>query len=203
MPELSRPALLLLACLSVSTASGQEFCAITAKLVTPDGKLVNQAEVNLLDELGMVVASGMTINGTLRICDYGLGVHSIVITRGDSYPSTISKLRLDLDHPISLVIIINPLGYDPRNWGRGCHLFIRAVDAQGNPLSDVSIQTGLKDAHLVEFDKFGRYQMLFSGHLSVVLFKEGFETSKANITCSKEQSSSRERLNLVVPMRPK
>src|SRR5258708_724839 len=98
MSKLKLFPLLLWLCLG-SSIMAQGFCALTARLQGEDNGLIEGVRYQLLNPSGDITKAGVSEGALIRICDFGLGVHRLVVDPEGCFPMTVSGLSVDLAHP--------------------------------------------------------------------------------------------------------
>src|SRR5436305_2355302 len=139
--HLPRFTVLLAFLISVPTAHSAEFCAVSVKIMTAAGVAPISSWVELIDQSGAIELRKEVKGATFTICDFEFGPHTLRVGINECLPVSISNLRVVLGSPLHLDVILNACE-DPDVMRDACLLYLRAVDAQGRPVSGAEIVIG-------------------------------------------------------------
>ena len=186
-----------------SAVAAKDFCALTVELVDSHGAPAKLTPVRLIDSSGRTVFDEQIEGPTVRICDFGFGLHRLVAGYGFCYPVTISNLRLGMGRPIHLTVRLNAC--PPDIWGGSlCDGYLRVREPSGAAVPGARLRlapaNGTSDSLS---DQYGRVESFLVGGSSAVatISKEGYGAQHMSLRCT--QSEEIEREVLLTPALPR
>jgi hypothetical protein len=156
-------------------------CALTLNVTSARGVPIASTWVELRDASNRIELREMITGPTARICDFGFGTHTLHVGTNECYPVTISNLRVDLLHPVTLDVILNECA-GGHYAGNACLLYFRVRDAAGGPVPDATISRTDGTA-AQQTDSYGRLQLPFSGRADFTFTRVGFESRVVRVEC--------------------
>jgi hypothetical protein len=169
-----------------SLARGEDFCALTVNIVPEGGKPFTSTWIELEDPSGKIVLRRQVTDPTFRICDFGFGPHTLRVGTNECLPVAVSNLQLRIGSPISLKIVPNVCGY--RSMRRGCFVYFRVVDEEGNAVPGATFSPPLT-TEAARADSYGRWQSLFEGSHEITFKAQGFDPATVNIRCRQDEET--------------
>jgi hypothetical protein len=103
MTAMSRTFWVALLCLAAhgSPLLAAPACGLTVRVLS-GGKPAGISRVRLIAPDGTVERDDEVRGGEDKICDFGPGPHTLIVGEDQCYPTRITNIRLDLDHPLVL-----------------------------------------------------------------------------------------------------
>ena len=187
--------LVMAATLTEPSAVGvKDFCALTVELADSQGAPAKLTPVRLIDSSGKTVFDEQIEGPTVRICDFGFGLHRLVAGYGFCYPVTISNLRLGMGRPIHLTVRLNAC--PPDIWGGSlCDGYLRVREPSGAAVPGTRLRlapaNGTSDSLS---DQYGRVESFLAGGSSAVatISKEGYDSQHVSFRCAHSEDIEKE-----------
>jgi hypothetical protein len=165
-----------------SQVRAEAFCALTLHVEEAPGDPFTSTWVELVNSSGRTVLRQMMRGPELKICDFGFGPHTLRVGTNECFPVAISGLKVVLDAPIELHVILNPCVYR-EVMHTGCSIYFRSVDDDHAALPDVQFSPAINLGRPSTTDAFGRWQGLFRRAYDLTFTKPGFQPSRIHIQC--------------------
>ena len=129
------------------------FCALTVRVVDVEGLRVNRAKVSLIGPMGSIEKD--TEGDTVTFCDFGFGMHEVVLGRGSCNERRVPNVQIMFGVEQVLHILRDRC---PPNWvPDSCRAWIRFVDETGNGVPGVEVIHRSSGVLVTDpSDKFGR-----------------------------------------------
>jgi hypothetical protein len=176
--------------LTASAVKAEEFCAVTLNVFGPHGEPNNSTWIELDDPSGKAVQKRMMAGPTLYLCDFSFGPHTLRVGTNECFPVAISNLRVVVGSPITLNVTLNACGYREQVRS-GCLLYVRVVDDEGIPLSEVDFSPRIASIKPPKTDSYGRYQTIFSGKQEMTFTKPGLSPEMVSVQCETTEEIDR------------
>jgi hypothetical protein len=177
------------ACFFTANASAAEFCALSIRIITPEGRPARLTPVKLLDPSGKVIFDEQVETSEVQICDFGFGAHTLVVGYRYCHPVSISGLVLHLDEPLRLTVQLNQCSNDV--WRDGCLVYLRIRDPSGSPVENATLVSS--SVVPSSSDRFGRVTgNILKGNSSVVLKKAGYVELRIPLACPASEEIDKE-----------
>ena len=162
-----------------------DFCAVTVKVSLPDGSPINSTWIELVDNSGRIVRRE-SVGSEFQICDFGFGPHTLRVGTNECLPISISNLRVVIDKPLHLNVVMQPCFYGHVTRS-DCLVYFRTVDSAQQPLPNVDLSPRLNADKPARTDSFGRWQGVFRGDFDINFTKPGYEPATASIHCKEDE----------------
>ena len=172
--------------------AAEKFCALTVELLDRDGAPAKLTPVQLIGPSGEIVFNDQVSGSKLRICDFGFGLHKLVVGPSYCHPITISGLRLRLGKPMDLTVRMN--GCPPDIWGGSlCSVYLRVREPTGARVEGSSLSFGPSEPAVVT-DEFGRVgnSLVAGSSISATLSKVGYVSQHFSLSCKQSEDIERE-----------
>lgn len=158
-------------------------CALTFRVVSPDGRLGGMVRADLIDHEGNIVASTLTEKGLGKICDFDFGVYSLKVAPGECIPTVLTNIWFLPGYPLSLTVVANSCGYRPDHVV-GCRAYARVVGEDGRAIPGAEVIPGGARWRKVA-DRYGRvlFGMGRGTTIPVKVSSAGFAPSEITATC--------------------
>ena len=168
---------------TVNNAQAEPFCAIQLHVELSDGLPFRSTWIELVDSSGNTELRQEMVGPDLRICDFGFGVHTLRVGVNECFPVAISNLRLEIDHPIHLRVLLNPCALGS-SAGNSCRLYFRVSNDHYEHVSGVTVSRA-RSLPLPTTDIFGRTQgyLMVGRGADVVFSKSGYRSESIHVEC--------------------
>ena len=185
IPTILKVSLFALLGLFATCATAQDFCALTVHVTDGISGRPGTTWIHLEDASGKVVLRESKSGATWRICDFGFGPHVLRVGTNGCLPVAISNIRLVMDSPLELHVVLDSCGYREK-MRNACMVYFRMVTDDGKPIAGATFAPSLT-LEPPKFDSYGRYQELFKGSHDLAFTAPGFESTTAHIECQETE----------------
>lgn len=170
--------------------AGADFCAIVLKLESREGPLLGSTLVELINSKGETVHKQFVGGADYRICDFGLGSHSLVIGANECHPVTIGNLTLRLGYPMFFRVVLPDCEFGDQIRS-ACLAFVRVTDFAGSPIPNVTFSVeGSQPLWTRKTDSRGRWQDLWRGESDFIFSQVGFQATRVHVSCKSTEELS-------------
>lgn len=171
----------------LSITSAADFCAVKLRVVSSDGKepLHSQIPIYLLDAKGDAVSQTSLDQGYAEFCDFGFGLHSILIGKRDDCGSVeIKNIRYQWLQPQMFVAIVNRCVGQGEGWIDGCFVYFRVVDSGGKIIPH---PTAVRADQVSKGSKYGFIPtgLPRGASGSFEISAKGFQSKTVDLNCDK------------------
>lgn len=171
---------------------GMERCAVTVTVVNEATIPVKaQQEVLLVGPTGQVVASSITQEGVAQFCEFGFGLHHIVVGNPSNCGAVkIKNVRYDPFRDQSFRVYLNPcLGGSQLS--TGCVALLRVVNGKGDPIVNV-VSTARDKVRQSDRSSLFIYRLRVGEELAVSFEADGYQPAETTLSCRYIQLFERE-----------
>jgi hypothetical protein len=161
----------------------QDVCGVKLMVTTAEGRPIPVAPAELRDESGRVVAQTQIKNGKAEFCDFGFGLHSILVGGGHCAAVELKNVRLRFGLLQTFQVVLN-LCMNYGDQGNACFAYFRVSSESGEPLSSVNVSSQTISDYSVT-DRYGRVQTAVGiGKKDVFQFtKQGYRPERFSMSC--------------------
>ncbi len=168
------------------SAASPDFCALSVKVSSWDGKPINFTNMELVNPSGQVELR-RTVGSEFQICDFSFGPHTLRVGVNECFPMAVSNLEVKLGSPIMLDLRLPKCAYGRPLYAsstgeRACSCYFRTTTGNGAPLSQVEISPQL-GPDMSRTDSYGRWQGTMAGAKEVTFSKPGYEPKTLSVRC--------------------
>jgi hypothetical protein len=176
----------------VGLAHAEDLCVLKVYVHAIGGALKSNTRVQLWDSKGSLKFNDLSAaDGSVKICDFGFGPHSVIVGPDSCYPTSISIERIEPEHSIELHVIDNCPAL-PDVWRTFCTAYVRVKASSGAPVAGAVITPGSTRGPPVT-DGYGRvWVYLKPGVIPLTISRDSFSPKVVPITCRHAEDIEKE-----------
>ena len=174
--------LLFATCLAASVAAAGDLCGVTVRVADETGIPLSVPVRLFGPDEKLVIATESNRDGIAQFCDFGFGLHSILVGDDNCNSVMIRRVRFPFPEQYEFRVVLSRCANRGGYIGNACEAYIRVVLETGEPASGVEVAAS---GSSVKTDRYGRASLLvhMGKQLQLTLWGPEYETTGVPIDC--------------------